>query len=265
MLRALLLQRLADWQDAYIEPVAQGQTVCTFRLELAGQAALFKFDPGARPPYLNSRRAEAAIQSMAADRGLAPRVLFADDQCILTEFVEADVLSGQQLQSAAHLRGLGHRLRALHSLPLSGRDYDARLAAEDYASAISDRATADYCLELVAALPEPDQRVLSHNDLVAGNILSTPELKFIDWEYACDNSPLFDVATIIAHHGLDHTAIEILLEARFGIIDEELQQSLAATIATYNALHWLWVAARDPADPALERIRRQLGLQDRSG
>ena len=51
--------------------------------------------------------------------------------------------------------------------------------------------------------------------LVAGNIIATPAIRFLDWEYACDNDQFFDLATVVAHHDLSDDRADFLLNAYF--------------------------------------------------
>ena len=46
---------------------------------------------------------------------------------------------------------------------------------------------------MVDAVPPPRAPCCCHNDLVVGNIIAAPEIRFLDWEYACDNDPFFDL------------------------------------------------------------------------
>jgi thiamine kinase-like enzyme len=83
-----------------------------------------------------------------------------------------------------------------------------------------------------------------HNDLVAANIIATPELRFLDWEYACDNDPLFDFATVVAHHNLSSARMDYLLNAYFNGDGQRWREHLARQTKLYEALLWLWEAAR---------------------
>ncbi len=251
VLRALLADRVPEWRKATIERVKQGQTHHAFRLTLGSRRAFCKFDLKARPGSVNSRRREASIQRQAAAQGLAPDVLYSDEHCIMTQYLEAKVLDADDLRSHELLRSLGTRLRDLEGMPLSGRRFDGSHAARIYAKSLSDVDMATRCVAAIDAMPADDTLRFSHNDLVAGNILLEKQILFIDWEYACDNSPMFDVATIIAHHGLDADAARVLLDARFGSCDQQLLERLTDFVRGYRALYWLWLANRNSDDRRL--------------
>ena len=258
VLRALLGERLPEWRKASIEKIRQGQTNNAFLLTLGERRALCKIDTEPRPIVVNSRTEEADIQRRVATNGLSPAVLYADEHCIVTEYVDADVLAADDLFSRDLVARLGSRLAELHSLPLTGRRFDAAAAGKAYATTIADAETAQRCLEIIDAMREDEELVFSHNDLVAGNILQTDRILFIDWEYACDNSPLFDVATILAHHALDVDSARTLLEARFGDSSGELMARLMTHVRGYRALYWLWLANRNPADRLLDSLKSML-------
>jgi thiamine kinase-like enzyme len=89
-------------------------------------------------------------------------------------------------------------------------------------------------------MPEPSRLSCCHNDLVAENIIATPEIHFLDWEYACDNDPMFDLATIVAHHELSNKHADFLLDAYFDGDGADHRVRLDRYVSFYNALLWLW-------------------------
>ena len=118
-------------------------------------------------------------------------------------------------------------------------------AARLYASRVhaADRDAARQHLAVVESAPAPAILRCCHNDLVAENILFAPEIRFLDWEYACDNDPLFDVAVVVAHHGLSDRQAGILLEACFDADGGSFRKRLRGQVRLYNALNRLWAAA----------------------
>ena len=103
--------------------------------------------------------------------------------------LEGVVWSLDCLEDASNIEQLATALRRLHGLPLTGRTFDALGAARAYAGRISDPDTdrVRECLEKIEAGPLPPNLCCCHNDLVVENIINTPETRFLDWEYACDN------------------------------------------------------------------------------
>ena len=88
-------------------------------------------------------------------------------------------------------------------------------------------------------------------------------LKLIDWEYACDNDPLFDLAVTIGFHDLDRGRRDILLNAYAGSGAAEYQEQLDEQIRAYDATQWLWFAARQLVAPGRAQARRLEELQQR--
>jgi len=257
--RTLLLERVEEWRFAQIERIEQGHTEQTYRLSLGGRRALFKYDPSSRSIFVNSRHDEAEIQRTAAARGLAPNVYYVDDDCILTEYIDGKVLSDPDFHDPDTLFALGKRLRAVHDLPLTGRRFNAIKAADSYAERIADQSMAARCIAAIEAIPRNDDALtFCHNDLAAGNIIRSDAYVFIDWEYACDNHPLFDIATLIAHHGLSRVETCILTEAYFETSDTWVLATLALYERAYHALHWLWLANRDPGNWRLSELAAEV-------
>jgi thiamine kinase len=243
------LAEIPGWEDAEFSALEGGITNKSWLLELDGRKAVLKIDDVARFEPFNSRASEAQVQNRGAEQGLANKAIFVSDMLLLTEYVEGIVWSAGCLDVDENLDKLAAAMKRLHALPLTGRTFDAIHAARGYAQHIqngdSDRVRD--CLAKIEAMPLPHNLCCCHNDMVAANIIYMPEVRFLDWEYACDNDPFFDIATIVAHHRLAPDRADYLLNAYFDGDGARWSSQLARQTEFYDALYWLWEASRSPA------------------
>jgi len=241
--------------------VAYGLTNETWLLQKGDRKAVLKIDEQLRHVPYNSRLDEAAVQSVAAEAGLASNVLFVDDRILLTEYVEGSPWNPDDLNRDERIDQLATALRRLHTLPSTGRTFDALAAAIQYEMTVEypDKQPVSICMDVIKNTQQPNVLCFSHNDLVAGNIISTPALKFIDWEFACDNNPMFDLATVVEHHELSEGQAQSLLEKYFGGSAERWYPQLVEQQRLYLALYWLWLASRpDSSNRALKRLAERV-------
>lgn len=241
---------LPGWSNAAIVPLAGGTGVRAYRLDAGGRSAVLKFDPKLRQPPHNSRAEEADVQGRAAAAGLAPCVLWHSPEGIMTEWVAGAPLAAGDALDEAVLVELARLLRRLHALPATGLRYELPAWADHYraeleaSGRLDDSLARDADVLSVTSLPGP--WVTSHNDCVPANVIPGESMRFIDFEYARDNSPLFDLATFIVEGGLSDDARGILTRAYFGAVavpDDDLER----TIEAYRPLVRLWRACRSPA------------------
>jgi len=240
------LLTVPGWESAAYCELSGGYSNRTYLVESGDAKAVLKIDDGFRSSPYNARKVEAQIQTRAADEGLAGRVLFVSDTVYMTEYLEGITWSGECLEDNTNLDVLAAGLKKLHALPLTGRTFDATSAARDYVQQIEDAdpELVSACLRKVEAGPMPHNLCCCHNDLVAANIINTPEIRFLDWEYACDNDPFFDLATVVAHHDLSAEQSDYLLDAYFDGDGTRWREQLTRQASVYEALLWLWEAAR---------------------
>ena len=241
-----VLSELPGWEGASCSELHGGLSNRTWLVEAGDRRGVLKIDENPRKAPFNTRAQEAQIQSIAAEQGLANRVLFVADTVYLTEYAEGVVWSSDYLEDSVNLEQLAIALRKLHALPLTGRTFDAMGAARDYVSRIEepDAGRVRDCLRKVEAGPSPPNLCCCHNDLVVENIINTPETRFLDWEYACDNDPFFDLATIAAHHALSESQSGTLLDAYFDGNGARWREQLARQAGVYEALLYLWEQSR---------------------
>jgi len=238
--------------------VRQGDTESVLRLD-SHQADLFQF----------SRPCELAIIAEASDAGLAPAVIFSDVDAgiLLTEFVPGRVWDESDLESTHNLEAMAGLLRKVHALPSCNSQIDIAGVAATYESYLEKRhglhAFASKCVEIIDAIPTSDLAVCCHNDIVAANLIENSNLKLIDWEFACDNDPMFDLASAIGFHNLDEKRAAILLDAYTGGDDGEMKARLADQVRIYDAIQWLWLATRHLVFPSRWQAKRLEQLQQR--
>jgi len=243
-----ILADIPGWQGSSYRELPGGLTNRTLLVERAGRRAVLKIDPAPRMPPYNPRREEALIQDRAAALGRANGVLYVHETVLLAEWSEGEVWTRAHFDEDDNLRQLAQALCEVHGLPLTGKIFDLKAAARQYAGQL-DAATlvaAESRLALIDSMPEPMNLCCCHNDLVAENIISTPQVRFLDWEYACDNEPLFDLAILVAHHGLSDRHADLLLDAYFDGEGRRWREQLAMQMRLYDALNWLWSAANAP-------------------
>jgi thiamine kinase-like enzyme len=240
------LAKIPGWADASYSELNGGLTNPCWLVELGDRKAVLKVDDRPRGEPFSTRVAEAQIQTRARNAGVANAVLYVSDTVLMTEFVDGTIGSAGCLNEDENLSKLAAAMKILHSLPLTGRTFDAIGAARSYARRIgdSDAGKIRDCLAKIEAMPLPHNLCSCHNDLVAANIIFTPKVLFLDWEYACDNDPFFDLATIVAHHKLSPDRADYLLDAYFDGDGARWRKQLSRQAEFYDALLWLWEASR---------------------
>lgn len=245
-----VLARIPGWDGASWRELPGGLTNKAYRVEKNAAVGVLKIDAAVRGAPYNTRPAEAAIQASAAKAGLAARVLFADDFVYLTEYVEGTVWKRSCLDKDGNLELLAAALQRLHRLPATGRSFDPAIAAQRYVERIDgrDQGLAATCTQIINAPRLAQNLCCCHNDLVVENMVATPDLKFLDWEFACDNDPFFDLATIVEHHALSEDQVHRLLVAYLAEDDARWRDRLRQQRQLYLALWWLWLASRAESD-----------------
>jgi thiamine kinase-like enzyme len=213
------------------EPVALsgGITNHNFRVTLGGDQYVIRVH-GAGTALLGiDRQAERQASEAAAELGIAPAVVAACEDCLVTRFVACEPLGPGDVV-AGHVEELARALRRFH-------DSHARLPTrfwvpnllDDYAATVRQRgvrlpsayAEAIAVAGLIAvALPLYEPRPC-HNDLLAGNMIRALDgdddragaLLIVDWEYAGMGHPCFDLGNLSVNNDFDQAADERLLRA----------------------------------------------------
>lgn len=195
-----LIDPAAPWQR-----MAGGRTNRTWKIGLERNAVVCKlYDPDAGTPlFANDPRAEVAVLTHLAGRGLAPDLLaFTQTHfgaCLLYRFVEGDIWQ-QDACLVARILGQLHQYKTPigHDVPHSTYDHD--LSMSSMLSGLSKDDAADLLRLKPAAVPDPPaRRSLLHGDPVPANIIvaqSGPVM--IDWQCPKIGDPCEDIAIFLS-------------------------------------------------------------------
>ena len=200
-----------------------------YRVEAAEQAFVLKISGEGEP--LAGWRHKLHIQQLAADAGLAPRVVHADEarRAVVSAWVVDRSFPAFYWNPRTHeaaLTQLGQTVRRLHELPLPP-DTDSKDPLE-FLAAIWSGLAASFALPtfvgeavrhvLTEEAPSRERAlVLSHNDVNPSNLVYDGEsLLLLDWETAGPNDPFYDLAALSVFLRMDEETCKKLLAAYDG-------------------------------------------------
>jgi thiamine kinase-like enzyme len=206
-------------------PLDGGITNRNFRVSFAGRECVLRL-PGKDTALLGiSRQAERIAGEAAARLHLAPAVVLAEPDCLLTVYVPCRSMLPADVRTL--VEPVARALRAFHD---SGTQLPATFwvpeLVESYARLVTDRGhtlpnefpeAAKIVVAIAEALPlrEPAP---CHNDLLHGNLLGVAGggVLLVDWEYAGMGNPLFDLGNLAVNNEFDEDTEQHLLRAYFG-------------------------------------------------
>lgn len=247
-----------------------GLTNRNYKVDCADRCFVLRLDDTHTAGFGLDRVTEIKARKLACEAGLAAQVVFADIErgILLSEYLAGEVWREEDLQHPRNLESLAELLRKVHALPSLGECFNRNQVAKRYADQLAGRpdlySFGQACQRLVADSPVGEFVCCCHNDVIAENVVAASQLKLLDWEYACDNDPMFDLASLIAFHNLDTKWSDILLNAYAGGADASLRERLEGQIRLYDAIQWLWFAVKQSTRPDsrqsvhLQRLRQRI-------
>jgi Ser/Thr protein kinase RdoA (MazF antagonist) len=210
-----------------------------YRVESGGRSFVLKVTRASEP--LAGWLRKLHIQEVAAQAGLAPAVVHADEQhrAFVSAFVvdrSFTALYGNPQTREAALGKLGAMLRRVHALQLpplgdatSPRDLLARLwSGLDGAFALPEFVSETVAHVLAQEPPAERTLVLSHNDVNLTNLIYDGEqLLLLDWDAAGPNNATYDLAAAAVFLRMDKSTCRSLFSAYEGTPISGLPAALA--------------------------------------
>jgi len=269
--QALALVPGMDASAFHIQPMSGGLTNRVYKLSTDDATFVLRLNANHTDAFGLDRFSEVGILAHASAAGLAPEIIHADmnNGILLLRYIDGRVWTSNDLTVSKNLESLAALLRSVHALPLSGKDFDAAAIASGYLNNLSSQQDLHdigaRCKAIIECIAPAEHPCCCHNDVVAANVIVSSDLMLLDWEYACDNDPLFDLASIISYQTLDTVAADTLLKAYAGGVDGDMRERLSEQIRLYAAMHWLWLASREVLSPNRNQARQLAALQKMLG
>jgi len=204
------------------------------------------------------RHAEYACSLAAARSGIAPQVVEYVPQAgvLVIEWVEGRTCTPEHLTRPDVLARVASSLRRLHGGERFGKDFDMFQIQRDYLDVVQRNGyrlparylefmpTAERIRAALAVRPEPT--VPCHNDLLAANLIDDGEqVWLIDYEYAGNNDPCFELGNLWSESTLPEPLLKRLVGLYFG---EPLHHKVARArlLGLMSKYGWtLWAAIQD--------------------
>ena len=241
-----------------VERVEGGLTNVNFKVTTPQRSAVVRLSSVETDLLAIDRAAEEVNSRRAAESGAAPAVLdyLPDEHALVVEWVEGVTLQPADLADETTLARVATVCRLLHSGPRFVGDFDMFAVLRRYLDVVQEhgfRLPPGY-LDL---LPEADRveaalavrrgpTVPCNNDLLAANFIDDGErLWVIDYEYAGNNDPCFELGNIWSESELSLEHLELLVDSYYGahLRHKLARAQLLGLMARYG---WtLWASIQD--------------------
>jgi thiamine kinase-like enzyme len=220
-----------------IVTISGGITNRNYKLESEHGAFMLRI-AGERTELLGIDRANEFSSSQIAHAvgvGTKPIAFLENHAAILSRFIP-DALTLEPETATARLERIVPRLRAFHGAPNSPAKFSPFQTVRNYHTLALEHGVKfpkdlqnilEQMTRIETALQPHARDCPCHNDLLPANFLDDGKrIWIIDWEYAGNGNPFFDLGNLAVNLELNEMACELLLELYFGKSDSKLNAQL---------------------------------------
>ena len=200
--------------------------------------------------YLNSRAAAAS--------GASPRVVefVPEHHLLVVDYIDGTTLTPTNLADAATLSRAAESVRRLHQGPRFVSEFDMFDVQRTYLKTVQERGyrLPDRYLEFMPQVERIEQALSAvhvptvpcNNDLLAANFIDDgDQIWIIDFEYAGNNDPCFELGNIWSESTLDAPLLDHLVTAYYGR-ERPSRVARARLLGLMSKYGWtLWASIQD--------------------
>lgn len=216
---------------AVAEPLNGGFSNETYRVTGGPAEAVLRLNGHQNDVLGLSRAGEAVAIRAAAARGVAPRVLAAGEDHLMTALVPGQLLTPEQCHEPPYIREMARVLSDVHSIEGMERRCDPFWLVRTYLDGARRLGVPmpdglDGVLHAVDAIEaraeaRGDGTAYCHNDFYRFNVIvDDGRLTVLDWELSGVGNVYFDLATPAFHEAYTPEEDRVLIEAYFGEYDD---------------------------------------------
>jgi thiamine kinase-like enzyme len=249
-------------QPRAVEPLEGGLTNVNVKVTTPERTAVLRLSSSDGDLLAIDREAENTNSRRAAESGAAPPILayLPELHVLVVEWVEGQTLVPDDLRDERTLVRVAEVCRMLHAGPRFHGDFDMFRVQQRYLSLVQERGyrlppryaelmpEADRVAEALTVRQEPT--VPCNNDLLAANFIDDGDrLWVIDYEYAGNNDPCFELGNICSESHLSLEHLELLVDSYYG---RRLHHKVARArlLGLMSNFGWtLWASIQDAVSP----------------
>jgi thiamine kinase-like enzyme len=216
-------------RDREVEELSGGLTNVNLKVTTEDATVVVRIAQAGSELLAIDRQAEHANSKAAAEAGVGAPVLeyIEDPGLLVIGYIEGHTFTDEDLRHGGHLARVAAACRQLHEGPRFVTDFDMFDRQRGYLDIVNehgfrlpDRYTefADQARQIERAFAtRPTATVPCNNDLLAGNFIDDgTKLWLIDYEYAGNNDPCFELGNVWSEANLTEEQLEELMEAYDG-------------------------------------------------
>lgn len=212
-----------------IRRIPGGLTNVNVRVETAEGPVIARISTADSALLAIDRAAEYSNSLAAAASGAAPEVIdyLPDAGVLVVRWIEGRTLTPKDLRLGTTLRRVAEACRTLHAGPRFVTDFDMFEVQRGYLGVVTAHGfrlppryldfhpQVERIRQALAVRAEPT--VPCNNDLLAGNLIDDgTRIWLIDYEYAGNNDPCFELGNVWSESTLPLEALDELIEAYYG-------------------------------------------------
>jgi thiamine kinase-like enzyme len=261
------MQRLCDLLDDLpalsgsprtVEPLEGGLTNFNFKVSTPERTAVVRLSSSDGDLLAIDRDAEHINSLRAAESGAAPAVIDyrPDHQALVVAWLHGTTLTANDLHDEKNVVRAATVCRQLHSGPRFVGDFDMFAVQRRYLAIVRDRGyrlppryldllpEVDRIADALAVHDEPT--VPCNNDLLAANFIDDGKrLWVIDYEYAGNNDPCFELGNIWSESDLPLDHLTLLVDSYYGrhLRHKVARARLLGLMAKYGWTLWASIQA----------------------
>ena len=200
-----------------------------YRVETNGEIFKVRISEGNQKLIGINQEAEVSILRAVAQMGIGAEVIayIPPEGHLVMRFIEGRHFSLEEIKTPSNIRRVTQVLKQVHGIEgfksaptpferiedliQNARQYNG-IFPNDFEALLTQLNIIKFALTKVIRKP-----CLCHNDLANSNILeANGSIYLIDWEYAGEADPMFDLASFSMNQHLDQERDKVLIESYFG-------------------------------------------------
>lgn len=243
-------------KDLITTPLHKGLTNYNVLVTVHGERFIARF-PKADTAHIVNRTHEAKALALISSTALDVDTVFFDAQSgiKITRYV-ADLVTFDEYPFPDRIERTASLMRRLHALNTSiGEPFDPIARYHSYRQRVTHPLITDSdALNVIDHLQQLTSKlILCHNDWVPGNIGFSPTKDYLlDYEYAGDNDPFFDVMSFITENDISLDERQRFLLAYFERQPTSAELERLAVYESFHNLLWctwaqlMWESRQEP-------------------